>query len=191
MSTQKEQETIDSLTIREASPSDLPEIESVLRDTIQTPYGSGFVGKEEEVEIQMELSRIRNSFESPDESNILITESNEGVKGFAYFGPPDSRITDFMGSDPATTLELRLLYLHQAARIKGIGSKLLHRVEQEALKNGKQRVELTSGPRFILIGTGTFYLKSGYTRVGTINNYFEDKFPAWVFQKNLASDQLQ
>lgn len=187
MPTPKEHESMETLVIREATSSDLSEIESVLRDTIQTPYGSGFAGEEEEVEIQMELGRIRKAFESLDEGNVLIAENNGDIKGFAFYGYPDPVLTDFTGSDPSTTMELRLLYLHQAARIKKVGSKMLQRVEEEALKKGKKKVELTSGPRFISIGTGTFYLKNGYSRAGRIDNYFAGKYPAWVFQKNLAS----
>ena len=59
--------------------------------------------------------------------------------------------------------------------------------EKLARAQGKSRIELTSGPRYLIIGTGEFYLKKGFTRLsGRIDNYFDNQYSARVFQKNLV-----
>lgn len=176
------QERPSQVNIRPATKADLPFIERVLRSTVQTPYGSGNV---DEDEVQMDIGRINKSLDS-SKDELLIAETGEGQGlGFAFFGSTDPRILAFAHSDSATTLELRLLYLNQDQRNKGTGSRLLDAVEGKAKDLGMHRIELTTGPRYFLIGSGVFYSKKGYRKVGTIPNYFEGKYPAWVFQKDL------
>lgn len=178
-----ETERFNPVHIRSASRTDLPVIEEVLRNTVQTPYGSGNV---DENEVQMELARINKAFDSSEEGQLLLAESEKGQGlGFAFFGKPDPVLLNFTHSNPATTLELRLLYMNPSQRSQGVGSQLIARVEEHAKEMGMKRVELTSGPRYIMIGTGTFYRKKGYTLVGTLRNYFEGIYPANVFQKDL------
>ena len=170
--------------INAAVKADFPAIKAILEATIRTPYGTG---KIDQSELQMELERVTNTLDSSGEDRILVAKDKQGqVLGFAFFGKPDSRITDFTHSDPETTTELRLLYLDPSKRRQGIGGGLLQAVEDEAKRKGMQRIELTSGPRYILIGSGRFYSKKGYRLVGTIENYFEGKCWAKVYQKELA-----
>ncbi|MFH0957538.1 MAG: GNAT family N-acetyltransferase [Pseudomonadota bacterium] len=169
--------------INSASRADLGVIEKILRGTVQTPYGSGQV---EEAEVKDELERINKALDSSEEGQILIArdEGNE-VLGLAFFGKPDQRLADFVKADPTTTVELRLLYLDPDKRKRGIGSSLLEKVEETARNTGMHRIVLSSGPRYILIGSGSFYLKRGFRSIGTIANYFEGKYWARVFQKEL------
>ena len=187
MREQAEKEQTSQVAIKPASALDLPAIERILRATIQTPYGSGNVGESELAEIQAELDRVRNALESPDEGDVLIAEpaGGEGI-GFAFFGKPDKRLLDFTHSDAASTLELRILYLDPQQRERGIGTQLLNSVEESAKHMGMSTIELVSGPRFIRIGSAEFYKKNGYSQLGVIRNYFEEKYPAWVFQKHIS-----
>lgn len=186
MTEQDERERSSQVTIRSASRTDLPAIEKILRATVQTPYGSGNV---EEDEVQMELEKINKTLDSTEEGQILTAKDEQGeTLGFAFSGRPDPRILDFTHSDPATTLGLRLLYLDPNKRKQGVGSQLLNAVEEAAKSAGMSKIELTSGPRYIWIGSGRFYLKRGYKLVGTIPNYFEGKYWAKVFQKELGND---
>lgn len=176
-------EHINPTVIRPASTEDLPTIELILRNTVQNPYGSG---KVDEGEVQMELERIKKALASPSEDATLIAQSEHKTVGFAFFGLPDPRLTAFTGSNPITTLELKLLYVDTTRRNSGVGSQLLEAVEQEAKRRHKSKIELTSGPRYILIGSGRFYLKKGFRLAGTIQNYFDGGFWAKVFQKELV-----
>lgn len=170
--------------INTAVKADLPAIKAILEATIRTPYGIGGVDKPE---VQMELERVTRTLYSSEEGRILVAKNKQDqVLGFAFFGKPDSRITDFTQSDPETTTELRLLYLDPSKRRQGIGGGLLQAAEDEAKRKGMHRIELASGPRYILIGSGRFYSKKGYRLVGTIENYFEGKYWAKVYQKKLV-----
>ena len=171
------------ILINAATENDLLGIKKILRATIRTPYG---VGDVDETEVQMELERITRALSLPEEGKTLIARDQQGeALGLAFFGKPDSRITDFTGSDPETTMELRLLYLDPSKRGQGLGSYLLQAAEDEMREKGTRKIELVSGPRYILIGSGRFYSKRGYSLVGTIENYFEGEYWAKVYQKEL------
>ena len=182
---QIEQELHAKTVISPATRDDLLEIWHILRETVQNPYGSGNV---DEGEFQADFARLTETLDTDGEDQILIAKNRQGqALGFAFIGKPDSRMTDFSGSDPKTTLELKLLYLDPIQRKKGIGSQLLEEVEKVARAQGKSKIELTSGPRYLRIGTGEFYFKKGFTRlVGKIDNYFDNRYSARVFQKNLS-----
>lgn len=178
-----EKNRVNPVFIRDAIPTDLSTIIKILRNTVQTPYGSGNV---DEAEVQMEIGRIKKAFGSSEEGKLLLVEDgNNQSLGFAFIGKPDPILLNFTHSDPETTLELRLLYMDPSQRLQGVGSQLIEEVEEQAKEMGMNRIELTSGPRYISIGTGTFYKKKGYTLVGILSNYFERIYPARVFQKDL------
>ncbi len=181
---QVEEELRAKVDISPAVKEDLPEIKRMLRETVQNPYGSGNVDEEE---FQADLARLNETLGTDGEDQILIAKNGQGqALGFAFIGKPDPRMLAFTGSNPATTLELKLLYLDPTQRKKGIGSQLLDAVEQVARNQGKSKIELTSGPSYLIIGTGEFYLKEGFTRLpGRIDNYFESQYSARVFQKDL------
>lgn len=172
-----------SISISTAVEADLPAIEDILNATVQTPYGSGEIDTDE---VEKEMDRINQAMESADKGRVLIAKDKyEQPLGFAFWGKPDPRLIEFTQSDPETTTELRLLYLDPDNRGKGIGSKLLQSVEKEAKEEGNKRIVLASGPRYILIGSGEFYEKKGYTLKGTLHRFFEDKWWARVFEKDL------
>lgn len=172
------------VTIRPVTVDDLPEIQRILRATVQNPYGSGNV---DEGEVQMEMERITKALAQPEgeDATLVARNQNGEILGFAFYGNPDPRLTAFTGSDPANTLELKLLYIDPDKRNNGIGNQMLESVENEARKRGKSKVELTSGPRYIMIGSGNFYRKKGYRLAGTIPHYFEGAYWAKVFQKEV------
>jgi GNAT superfamily N-acetyltransferase len=176
-----ENERLNSVTIRPALKTDLPSIEQILRATIQNPYGSGNVDEEE---VREELEKIGKTFISSEKGEVLLAE-NEHTLGFAFIGKPEQKLLDYTKSDPDSTLELRLLYFNPNQRNRGAGSQLLSAVEQRAKDMNMNRLELTSGPRYINIGADIFYGKRGFKSLGIIPNYFNDKFPAKVFQKDL------
>lgn len=173
--------------IRPAIEADLPTINTILRAVIQNPYGSGNIDEEEVAE---ELERISSALKQPESGTTLIAENSYDKKnvGFAFFGDPNPKLLEFTNSDPATTLELRLLYPDPTERSRGVGSTLLKAVENSALSMGLQRIELTSGPRYFLIGSGIFYRKMGYQQLGIIPRYFNELYPAKVFQKVLKRE---
>ncbi len=184
MVSQTEILTIGSISISDAVESDLPAIEDILRKTVQTPYGSGEI---DVAEVKEEMDKITEALNSEEKGRLLIAKDKyEQALGFAFWGDADPRLIEFTQSNPDTTTELRLLYLDPDKRKQGIGSRLLKSVEQEAKDEGKDRVVLASGPRYIMIGSHEFYAKKGYSLKGTIHRYFEDKWWARVFQKNLV-----
>lgn len=106
-----------SIIIEKATSADLPAIEKILRATVQNPYGSGNV---DEREVKEELEKIRQSLDSPEHGQTLIARGDQDdTLGFAFFDSPDPRIIDLTGSDPDTTLELKLLYLDPSVRRRG------------------------------------------------------------------------
>lgn len=170
--------------IRAATLADLPAITTILRATIQNPYGSGQI---DENEVWAELEKIVPALENRSSDQTLLAQDQVGhVTGLAFYGLPDPRITEFTGSDPQQTTELKLLYLDPGQRRQGIGTQLLRAVERSVEESGQSRVELVSGPRYILKGAGRFYEKLGYTLMGTIPNYFDGQYWARVFQKDLS-----
>lgn len=173
----------ETIHIRPANEADLLAITTILRAVVQNPYGSGEVDEDEVIE---ELARISSAFKEPVLGRTLMAEDQAtNPLGFTFFGPVTPKLLEFTKSDPTKTLELKLLYPDPTQRSRGVGSTMLRAVEQHAEENRLTRVELTSGPRYFLIGSGIFYQKMGYRDLGTIRKYFNDTYPAKVFQKDL------
>ncbi len=183
MAENNEGEIPSQISVCPATKEDLPAIEKILRNTVQNPYGSGTV---DEGEVQSQLGRINEALGKQEGDKTLVARDQFGeTLGFAFFGKPDPRISEFTHSDPEYTQELKLLYVDHVKRSSGVGGRLLDAVEHDAKSTGATSIELVSGPRYMLIGTGEFYLKKGYSLAGSIPNYFEGQYVAKVFQKSL------
>lgn len=78
------------------------------------------------------------------------------------------------------TLEVEFLFVEEAYRKLGLGSKLLEHVEAEAARNGLKRVLLNT---YSFQAPG-FYEKHGYERLLKIDPCFGE-FQQFYYQKNL------
>ncbi|HSW71791.1 MAG TPA: GNAT family N-acetyltransferase [Chlamydiales bacterium] len=94
----------------------------------------------------------------------------ERDKEFSIFLKDDSGkvlggLQAYMDSE---SIYIDTLWIKEKFQGKGYGSKLLNRVEQEALKNKCKYLTVDS---FDFQAEG-FYLKNGYERIGEVKNYW-------------------
>jgi ribosomal protein S18 acetylase RimI-like enzyme len=103
-------------------------------------------------------------------------QKGEQILGFAYYAP--TAMTD-------RTWHLYWIAVDKQTHARGVGSQLLHFVEDAIRKeNGRQLlIETSSLPHYEL--TRRFYLKLGYERACAVPDYYADGDDMVVFRKRL------
>jgi ribosomal protein S18 acetylase RimI-like enzyme len=105
-------------------------------------------------------------------------ESKGAPLGFVYYAP--AAMTD-------RTWYLYWIVVSKDDHAKGIGSSLLHYVEEDVRRlNGRLLlVETSSLPHYEL--TRRFYLKHGYERAAVLPDYYADRDDMVVFRKRMTT----
>lgn len=130
----------------------------------------------------MEITALREVLDDYHEyaqhmGHRSVTFEQKGeVLGFAYFAP--AAMTDH-------TWYLYWIAVTKQTQAKGIGTKLLHHVEEEMRKaNGRLLlIETSSLPHYDL--TRRFYAKHHYDQACTLADYYADGDSLVVFRKRL------
>ncbi len=107
-----------------------------------------------------ELRRIASYFEEHD-GQFWVAES-------------EGRVVGCIGHSPAAEssgIELKKLYVDASARVGGVGSKLLAKVEDAARSRKAKFIDLWSDTRFH--AAHHFYAKRGYEKTGETRDLFD------------------
>ncbi len=130
------------------------------------------------IEIEALREVLDDFHESHGEHHCVTYEKDGEILGFAYFAP--TAMTD-------RTWHLYWIAVSKQTQARGIGSELLHHVEDEIRKrNGRQLlIETSSLPHYEL--TRRFYLKHGYDQAGVQPDYYADGDDMVIFRKHFAT----
>ncbi len=110
----------------------------------------------------------------------ITCEEDGKVIGFAYYAP--TVMTD-------GTWYLYWIFVDKQTQAKGVGSKLLHYVEEDIRQSGGRLflIETSSLPSYD--PTRKFYLKYGYEQAAVIKDFYTDGDDLVVFRKRLAPEK--
>lgn len=151
--------------IRKVSQHDIPTLKDVIDSSELFPS-------------EMLDDMISGYFQNDNSPEIWLTyELDKKPVAIAYCAP--EQMTE-------GTWNLYLIAVHNSAQGHGIGSKMMHYIE-EVLREQKQRVLIveTSGlPEFER--TRSFYDNCGYTREAVIRDFYEEGDDKVVFWKKLS-----
>jgi ribosomal protein S18 acetylase RimI-like enzyme len=152
--------------IRPTIPSDTPTLLALAQGT----------GVFKPMEIQA-LQEVLDDYHAHEHAvgHRSVTYEKEGkVLGFAYYAP--AAMTD-------RTWYLYWIAVAKDTHARGIGSALLHHVEDDVRKqNGRLfLIETSSQPHYGL--THKFYLKHGYEQTAIVKDFYADGDDMVVFRK--------
>lgn len=120
----------DLLTMRPIRPEDNRQVADIIR-TVMTEYGAvgpGFSIQDPEVDAMFE------AYNSPDSFFLVLEDANARLVGCGGIAP--------LQDGPPDTCELKKMYFLAEARGKGMGRRLMERLEEEARQRGFQYVYL-------------------------------------------------
>lgn len=131
------------------------------------------------------LELKRSSEEENDEIHQRLREYNRNFmrdfQDYNFHIEQDGAIVaGIVAGSTMDTLEVEFLFVEEAYRKLGLGSKLLEYVETEAARNGLRRILLNT---YSFQAPG-FYEKHGYERLLKIDPCF-GKFQQFYYQKTL------
>ncbi len=132
------------------------------------------------VELQA-LQEVLDDFhagQSPQHRAIVYERPGRNL-GFAYYAP--AAMTD-------RTWYLWWIVVDQQTQARGIGTTLLHHVEDDVRQSGGRLllIETSSLPHYDL--TRRFYLKHGYARAAILADYYADGDDMVIFRKHFGPD---
>ena len=122
-----------------------------------------------------ELRRIASYFEE-HEGEFWVAENEGRVVGCIGHTP---------AADPAGT-ELKKLYVDASARVGGVGTKLLAKVEDAARTRESKFIDLWSDTRFHT--AHGFYSKRGYEKTGETRELFDKSDTVEFYFKKTLDD---
>ncbi|MBM3926118.1 MAG: GNAT family N-acetyltransferase [SAR202 cluster bacterium] len=149
-------------------------------DTATLVTMAGDTGVFKPLEIQA-LQEVLDDFHSQanKEGHRSITYEQDGhLAGFAYFAP--AAMTD-------RTWYLWWIVVNKQIQARGIGGKLLSRVEEEIRHSGGRLllIETSSLPHYDL--TRRFYLKHGYKQATVLHDFYADGDDLVVYSKRITN----
>ena len=137
------------LNIRTILPQDNPYLAKIIRDTLEE-FNANKPGT---VYYDEETNRLSVIFAATQNSIYYVAEENGKVIGGGGIFPTSGL--------PNGTCELVKLYLHQSARGKGVGKKLLEKCISAAGKMGYKSIYLETMPELTI--AIPLYERSGFT----------------------------
>jgi ribosomal protein S18 acetylase RimI-like enzyme len=154
--------------IRDTLPDDTPQLVTIAEETA--------VFKPLEI---VALREVLDDYhaENLDLGHRSVTYEHQGqVAGFAYYAP--AAMTD-------RTWYLYWIAVGKHIHARGIGTKLLHYVEEDIQRHGGRLllIETSSLPRYEL--TRRFYKKHQYEQACVLEGYYADGDDMVVFRKRL------
>ncbi|MEM9621521.1 MAG: GNAT family N-acetyltransferase [Pseudomonadota bacterium] len=151
------------MSIKPASPSDLPGIGIVVQETGLFPP-----------DLLAEMIAPYIAVPEGDERWLVALDDSQAVAGFAYFR-----------AEPMTegTWNLLAIGVRNQAKGQGFGSKLISAVEQALAQERLLIIDTSSLDEFN--DTQAFYVSHGYHREAVIENYWADGDDKVTFAKAL------
>ena len=134
-------------------------------------------------EVDKYIERIKNEVDGKKvEFNLHFWVAKEDNHAIGIIGlcDPLPKALPFAKSDMPG--EIKILYVNNTHRGKGIGRKLVDFIEKEAIRQGYKELLVRSVERYRETAYG-FYKRLGYVEVGTITN--ENSNSMQVFEKLL------
>lgn len=114
----------------------------------------------------------------------VSSDLSGSVLGVVGYRKPDTRMIPYTTTKNA--IELINCYVSIDDRKgRGVGTKLVERVEEDARENGYTEIILNSGPRYEKTGWGFYDKLSGYERIAVAKNYYGEGGDAVVWRKEL------
>jgi len=142
-------------TLRPPRPEDREAIERITRS-------SGFFSPEE---VKIALEVFDEAVTSPAAGYVfLVAEVTESVRGYACWGGP--------AEQTESTFELYWIAVEQGERNRGIGRRLLHAAEEQAVAAGASLLVAETAGRAQYAPTHLFYERAGYRRVAEVPDFY-------------------
>lgn len=158
------------MIIRKPQEKDLPKIKDILAGWNDQEY------------TDLYFNRIKNEIHGQTEFNMkfwVATEENVlGIIGLCDLSPDLLKFAKH--PNPG---QLKILYVDDVQRGKGIGKKLVNYIEDEALTQNYKELFVKSSEEYEKTAW-EFYEKMGYKTVSLIENKLNDK-KSKIFNKNL------
>ena len=132
---------------------------------------------------------------SPDQNKLkevsqglrqfINSNFSDSQKPFGIFvqDDDDKLLGGLTGSILYTSMYIEHLWLVESLRQKGIGSKLMHMAEQEAIKNGVFKLFLNT---YTFLAPA-FYEKHGYVEVGRYTDFPHERMDKVYYKKVLKT----
>ncbi|QVL33695.1 GNAT family N-acetyltransferase [Telmatocola sphagniphila] len=119
-----------------------------------------------------------DAYHKEDQHRSFVLEEEGHIRGFVYFAPEDSTMTD-------RTWTLYWIAVDVTKQRGGYGKKLMNFVEDYIRKeNGRLLlIETSSTPKYE--PTRNFYLKYGYVQVALVPDFYSDGDGKVIFAKHL------
>jgi GNAT superfamily N-acetyltransferase len=156
--------------IRPTVPADTPAL-------LALTEGTG-VFKPHDVETLREVLDDYHAVTQGQGHRCVTFERDGRLIGFAYYAPAE--LTD-------RTWHLWWIAVSRQIQAKGVGSQLLHHVEDDVRAAGGRLlvIETSSQPAYEL--TRRFYLKQGYAQAAVLADFYADGDSIVFFTKRLAA----
>ena len=161
----------ENIEINKPNGGDLNDIKEIL---------SQWTDKEE---LNKYIERIDNEIKGKTEYNMQFWVVREGGKPVGIIGLSNLLPKVLFLAKTKKPAEIKILYLENNHRGKGLGKKLVSFVEDEAKKQGYSELIARSSMKYKETAFG-FYERLGYAKMAEINNDEENKIMA-VFEKVL------
>lgn len=107
----------------------------------------------------------------------IAIEHDGRLVGFAYFGPTE--MTDH-------SWHLYWIYVDRTQQARGIGARLMEHVESSIRKHGGRLLVIETSGLASYEATHRFYRKLGYTKTGSVPDFYADGDDLVFFTKRIA-----
>ena len=162
----------DTLIFREdVLPDDVEHVRDIAAST-------GFFF-EAEIEVAVELVQERLTKGLASEYYFVFAEQDDKVVGYTCFGPIACTLASY---------DLYWIAVHNDARGKGIGKKLLLKSEACIAAQGGQRVYIETASRKQYEPTRKFYLSCGYREEAVLEDFYAPGDGKVIYVKVLSKN---
>lgn len=150
-------------------PEDLTRIGEILRST------SFFYDFEIETALEIAAETIEKGSEASGYYWLRASDES-GIIAFANYGK---------NSFSTHSWDLYWIAVHQSARNKKVGSRLLHEIEKDVRSHAGKIIWIETSGRPLYAPTEAFYQRNGYTLQASLKDFYGPGDPKQIYSKVL------
>jgi ribosomal protein S18 acetylase RimI-like enzyme len=130
-----------------------------------------------EAEIEIALELVDEAIEKTDTSyQFIIAESKEGVQGYGCWGMVPLTIGAY---------DIYWIAVSPESQGKGVGSQILHHMEDEIMKNQGRMILLETSSSEAYKDTRAFYEKRGYQLESRLRDFYKPGDDRCIYVKRI------
>jgi len=164
--------------IRPLADDDLEDVKLVLENWLRNMLTGEILADE----VSSDLKWMEDSLKGVNDKIFVVAEDKGRVIGVMGLSEPDKRMIPL--TQTSSPVELITAYVAREHKGRGVGKALIRNLESKAKEMGHTEIILNSGIRYRRSGWG-FYDKVDYDKAGTIENYYDGRWPTQVWRKEI------